>query len=445
MTTPPSKKLLTDELDKQTIDTLEPFLKNAVAEIGTFGGRYYTIPGLEGKASLNVFYAKAEELIKKTPTTSVKGQAILNTLVKLDTDGNTALGKKTNILIIFLTGIKQFLGNFFYNKKDKLTALNTTVTSWGKPPKTGPSGAPASSEPRARARKILVASRIEDLQRAYMNKEAIESALVPEEITKEEFDAYYEERTPKRNPPALGTSSPQAPQEKEKEKEKEKEIEVEPTLTIPEVIPNGPLLITKAKGNLNQREVGKENGCTEYSVAFLEKEPASIYSATDIKNLLKRDLGIVKGRNAEALEVLTNHPKLQMTTVDGVPTDLSTNLVLGNVDPAFFEGLNALRAPDSSRPPKELLQNHLQKIFDKKKVHGFVLTTGAESFAIRFPKNGTVEFFDSHGDADQRSPSTVFTFARENAAKYIAEMVYNRAQFHIEEYPVLEIFPVLLK
>ena len=74
MMTPPSKKLLAVELNKQTIDTLEPFLKNAVAEIGTFGGRYYTIPSLEGKASLNAFYAKAEELFKKTPTTPVKGQ-----------------------------------------------------------------------------------------------------------------------------------------------------------------------------------------------------------------------------------------------------------------------------------------------------------------------------------------------------------------------------------
>lgn len=211
--------------------------------------------------------------------------------------------------------------------------------------------------------------------------------------------------------PVVGTSAPQ------------------PIAFHPDEAKYQPKSVVVADDQFNQRLAGFPNGCTQYSLHFLGKAKGENYTRASLKELLQAgpDLGIVPGLNAYAADLIQLSPRFALADTQGNRANDST-LVLFTPFEEFADQL------------RKSLDDLIQSM---DRLEGFVVTTGIESFAVRFRTGGDVEFFDPHGDAEQSGPAFIFSFARDEAARKIATLVTDRASNIIQETQQLELFPII--
>lgn len=193
-----------------------------------------------------------------------------------------------------------------------------------------------------------------------------------------------------------------------------------------------PLKVVTAAGGLNQREAGFPNGCTHFSVRFLEKERNVEATPKLLKDILeKENRGIVQGVNGDPLEVIRDSAFLELADAKGNPGD---------------DSLLVLLVDGTSEAKRKHLASEIEKLaLASDKLVGFVVTTGMESFGVRFNNGGTMEFFDPHGDVTQHEPTSVFVFGKADGSDKIASMIFSRAEVVIEQTGQLELFPVRRK
>ena len=192
-----------------------------------------------------------------------------------------------------------------------------------------------------------------------------------------------------------------------------------------------PLKVVLAAQDLNQRRAGFPNGCTHFSVRFLEKPKSQNATPDLLKSILENEnAGIVQGRNGDPLEVIQGSSVLQVADQSGNP---------------YNDSIPVLLFHDTVQGKKEILQKTIKDLTSERRLAGFVITTGTESFAVRFRPDSSLEFFDPHGDVLQEEPTSVFVFSKEEGPRKIVEMIFDRAALIIEETGQLEIVAAMPK
>ena len=124
-------------------------------------------------------------------------------------------------------------------------------------------------------------------------------------------------------------------------------------------------LVFSADGQ-NQRTAGQPNGCTEFACAFVTSRE---HATSEMVQALihRKDLGIVAGRNADASEVLQKTLGCRLVDWEGHVVDDPMPMM-------FLDGVVTQKA----------IARQFRECFARTTVDGFVITTGLESFAVRF-------------------------------------------------------------
>lgn len=185
-----------------------------------------------------------------------------------------------------------------------------------------------------------------------------------------------------------------------------------------------------AENKFNQKIAGYPNGCTHFSLHFFDVPKCMDYTPESLEQLFHdgKFFGIIPGVNGYAKDLLERTGHFQMADIMGNPTDEST-IVIFNADEVKESALSEM--VDAMIVSMDTLE-------------GFIITTGLETFAVRFRSEGDVEFFDPHGNSEQSEAAFIFTFDHSKAAEQITKIIFDRARHIIAQTSQVEIFPILL-
>lgn len=218
--------------------------------------------------------------------------------------------------------------------------------------------------------------------------------------------------------------------------------------------------VIEASKGLNQRALGNINACTHYAVKFLEKSIEEDYTIHDLDELLCGDIGFLDEMNGYAIDKINASKKLKYVDINGKGVKDLNGFVIARKQKSEsddfshgFYDVEEFSVPRTFYDPEEdeeedfytmheCLERGLEQIIRSQAIHGFVLTTGTESFGIRL-REEHVEFFDSHGDVDQRKPASIRLFSKSQAAQEVSHIICERAGILMEECGQVSFFPIV--
>lgn len=111
-------------IKSNTLDEFKDFLINLKPVIGQYGGRYYKIDVEDTKFTLNDIVRAFEKMIQNSsqPIDNKKIRSVIKEIRNLDQNAQNQL-EKTDLIIKIATYVRQFFGNFFFDRNKVLLGV----------------------------------------------------------------------------------------------------------------------------------------------------------------------------------------------------------------------------------------------------------------------------------------------------------------------------------